>query len=176
MTPPAETSIAPRFPDGPAQESMVVGPHARQRIGHRSRRVPLRAALVATALLALLVASSLGEPASRYLEDPALAQLLRGIALVKGLIALGAIAAVWWRAAWSGSTVLAVAALAAVGAQVAGAIWIARLVAVPWAAGLFHAGIALLLACAWREHRAEGARQETEGDERNRGGEGTLPG
>lgn len=123
------------------------------------RTTLLRAALLVAVLIAFLLAMLLGSPSPRYLADPALARLLRGIAMVKGLIAIGAIAALWWRAAWPGSVRTVSAALAGVSAQVAATVWIVRLVAIPWAAGLFHVGLALLMVCAWREHHAELARQ-----------------
>jgi len=121
-----------------------------------SRTAWLRLTLIAAVLLPVLLATLFGEPGPRYLGDPALATLLRGMAAVKGLIALGAFAALWWRAAWPGPVRLGIVAVAGVAAQVAATVWIARLVAIPWAAGLFDVGLALTLASAWLEHRREG--------------------
>jgi hypothetical protein len=127
--------------------------------GVQSRAAPLRAALVAAVLPAVLLATQLGSPSPRYLADPALARLLRAMGMLKGLIAVGAIAALWWRAAWPVPVRLAVAAVAAVSVQVVATVWIVRLVAIAWAAGLFHVGLAALLLCVWLEHRGEAGRR-----------------
>ena len=62
--------------------------------------VPLRAALLAGCAAAIGLAAWAGNPADYLQADPALARLLRGMALLKGLIAIAAVGAVFWRFGW----------------------------------------------------------------------------
>lgn len=115
----------------------------------------LRAMLLAGCALAVALAASLGDPASYLVADPQLARLLRGMALIKGAIALAAAGALWWRLKWPISGRMAAAYLAG-GSLLAGAsmmVW--QLTMIPLAAIGFHAVEISLLCVAWRDHRGE---------------------
>lgn len=87
------------------------------------RLVPWRRALlVGLVLVAVALAWSLARPQPALVADPALARLLRGMAVLKAVIAVVALALAWWRAGrpiapWRlcgyalGSAVLAAAAV-----------------------------------------------------------------
>lgn len=113
-----------------------------------------RTLLLLGTALALTVAAALGDPRPMLAADPDLARLLRGMALIKGVLVLAAVGVLWWRfrqplAAGHGTAYLVGAWLAA-GATML--IWQLSLI-VP-AALAFHAGELLLLLTAWRDgHR-----------------------
>jgi hypothetical protein len=111
----------------------------------------LRTLLVAGCVLSVCVALCYGDPAGYLQSDPALARLLRGMALIKGAIGMAAIALVLWRYGWPISRAAAVsyalgcAVLAGCSALIWQLTWIAP------AAVLFHAGLIGMLILGWRE-------------------------
>jgi hypothetical protein len=85
--------------------------------------------------------------------EPELAVLLRGMAAIKGLLAVLGAGLIYWR---FGLTISARAALAyttAVGLMFVGCALIWQLAFIPLAAALFHAGGIGALLVAWREGR-----------------------
>jgi hypothetical protein len=111
----------------------------------------LRGNLVLGIAIAIGIAAWLGDPSGYLRADPALARLLRGMALIKGMIALAAVAAVFWRLAWPvsrmGATAYLIASMALAGSTVL--IW--QLSYIVPAALLFHAAAISLLLISWRE-------------------------
>lgn len=110
-----------------------------------------RLRLVAGCAVAIAAAALIGDPASFSLADPELALLLRGMALIKGLLVVAAFALVLWRVG------LPIGAGAATG-YLAGVATMAFATALIWqlsfivpAAALFHAAGLLLLVVAWRD-------------------------
>lgn len=114
-----------------------------------SRRSRLWLLAGSAALLALAVVAF--EPASHWSRDPELFRLLRGMAAIKGLLALLAFAAAWWRLGRDTTPRLAATYVGGVWALAfaAGLIW--QLTAVPAASGLFHVATLVLLVAAWRD-------------------------
>jgi len=101
--------------------------------------------------MAIGIAAYLGDPTGFTQADPALGRLLRGMALIKGVIALAILAAVWWR---FGRPVFKSAAAVYLSGSwiVAGStmlIW--QLSWIPLAALLFHAAALSMLVVGWRE-------------------------
>jgi hypothetical protein len=110
-----------------------------------------RILLIGGCALAIGIVAGVAEPSAYLQADPGLARLLRGMALIKGAIAIGAVSAVFWRMAWPISG--PVAALYVIGAWLlAGStmmIW--QLSSIGLAALLFHVAAAAMLLVAWRE-------------------------
>lgn len=111
----------------------------------------LRSVLLVCGSVSVGLAISVGQPSVAMLSDPALAFLLRGMAVIKAVMVLGVVAVLFWRFGrpirfrTAAVYVLGTAALA--GASVL--IW--RLSSIPLAALVFHvAGFAVLVA-AWRD-------------------------
>ena len=119
--------------------------------GRQTGRTGQRALLLMASALLLATPLALFEPAAHWADDPELFRLLRGMAVLKGMLATLALAAVWWRlgqkiharltATYVGS--VCVMALAT------GLIW--QLTALPAASALFHGATIALLVAAWRD-------------------------
>jgi hypothetical protein len=100
---------------------------------------------------ALAVAAWLGDPSGYLKADPALARLLRGMALIKGMIAIAAVGAVFWRLAWPVSRPVATTYLLSSWALAGSTALIWQLSYIVPAALLFHAAALSLLLAGWRE-------------------------
>ena len=111
---------------------------------------PLRAALVAGCAISIGIAMYLGDPSS-LTHDPALARLLRGMALIKGVMALAAVAAVLWRFGRPASAVAAAGYLVGSWVLVGSTTLVWQLSWIPAAAVLFHAAGLSMLLVSWRE-------------------------
>jgi hypothetical protein len=101
--------------------------------------------------MAVGIAAWLGDPSGYLHADPALARLLRGMALIKGMIALAAVSAVFWRLTWSVSKPVAASYLIASWAITGSTMLIWQLSYIVPAALLFHAAALSLLLVSWRE-------------------------
>ncbi len=117
----------------------------------RAQVLQLRLGLILGCAFAIGVATWAGDPGSYQQADPALARLLRGMALIKGLITIGAVSAVYWRlaspAAGKVAAVYVVCSWALAGASAL--IW--QLSYIGWAALLFHLAAVTMLVVGWRE-------------------------
>lgn len=111
----------------------------------------LRGGLVLGCVLAIGVTAWLGNPGGYLHADPALARLLRAMALIKGIIAIAAAAAVFWRLAWPVSKAVAAGYLVACWAISGSTMLIWQLSYIVPAALLFHAAGLSLLLLSWRE-------------------------
>ncbi len=124
-------------PDTPAEES--------------ARRSGYRLLLLFGALACFAVPVALFEPALYWAEDPELYRLLRGMAGLKGVMALTGLGVVAWRlrraipSRMAGSYIASAWALALASAL----IW--ELQVIPLASTLFHGAILWLLITAWRD-------------------------
>lgn len=108
----------------------------------------LRASLTVAVVLAVALAQLLaqGEAAARAAAaDPELTHLLRGMAVLKAGLALGAVCLVAWRLGYPASARLAAGLIAAAALMAAGPVLIWHVAPVGAAALLFHAGMGLLL-------------------------------
>jgi len=118
----------------------------------RSRSVArLRIGLVTGCCLAAALAFWQGDPSGYLMADPALARLLRGMALIKAAIALGASSAVYWRLAWPASRTVASLYVIASWVLAGSSVLIWQLSFIAFAALLFHAAALSMLVLAWRE-------------------------
>lgn len=122
-------------------------------------RVALVAAPMATAMIAWVVGAGASQPA-----EPELATLLRGMAVLKGLLAAGALGIVWWRLGHSVPKRVAATYIACVSALFAASVLIWQLVHIPAAAVLFHVALLVALVVALREGReTHGLRKSAPG-------------
>jgi hypothetical protein len=111
----------------------------------------LRGGLIVGCANAIGIAAWLGDP-SRYLHaDPALGRLLRGMALIKGMIAIAALGAVFWRLAWPVSKIGIVTYLISSWVLAGSTMLVWQLSYIVPAALLFHAAALSLLLVSWRE-------------------------
>jgi hypothetical protein len=101
--------------------------------------------------VAIGIAAWLGDPSGYLHADPALARLLRGMALIKGIIAIAAVGAVFWRLAWPVSRAVSVTYLVSSWALAGSTMLIWQLSYIVPAALLFHAAALSLLLVSWRE-------------------------
>jgi len=131
-------------------------------MGGRAMAGPLWRAGLLLGGLALLaaIAGSATLPAAPT-SDPGLNQLLRGMALIKGLMSLAAFVLVYWRLGRPITPATAALCLLACWAMAAAAIMIWQLRSIPWAALAFHGGELSLLLMAWRDRGRHPQRRET---------------
>ena len=115
---------------------------------------PLRAALLAGVAFAVLLAAGVGDPAPRLAADAELAQVMRGISLIKGAFAAVAVILVFWRVGQPGQARRLAAMLPGCWAMAgaAGLVW--QLSHFGLASLAFHAGWLSIALAAWREGRA----------------------
>ncbi len=110
-----------------------------------------RAAIVAGCILAVAVAAWVGHPADYLEADPALAHLLRGMALIKSFIVLGVVGAALWRCGWRLSTAAGVGYVAGSSVMAGSTVLIWQLSHIVAAAVLFHGAALGMLYLGWRE-------------------------
>jgi hypothetical protein len=111
----------------------------------------LRTALLAACALSIGVAAWYGDPSGYLTADPALARLLRGMAAIKGMIALAALGAVLWRFSWPTSTVAAIVYIGGTSVLAGSTMLIWQLTSLVLAAVLFHVAALSMLVVGWRE-------------------------
>jgi uncharacterized membrane protein YecN with MAPEG domain len=126
----------------------------------RPRAVPARLALspvvgrtvlLVVCVAAVLAAAWVGEPARVVQADLALAQLMRGMALIKGAIALGAVALLLWRFGWPVGKPAGLAYVVSAALMAGATMLIWQLTFIPLAAALFHIGALAMLLVGWRD-------------------------
>jgi phage shock protein PspC (stress-responsive transcriptional regulator) len=110
-----------------------------------------RLALIAVAVAGAAAGLWWGGPATSLQADPDLARLLRGMALIKGGMVVGAIAAVWWRLSWPASPRVAIGYVAGCAALAGSTALIWQLTAIVLAALLFHSAAIAMALVGWRE-------------------------
>ena len=110
-----------------------------------------RAWLVVGSALALGAPVAAFEPAAHWAADPELFRLLRGMAVIKAMLAVAAFSVIWWRLGRTLATTLAATYVGGVWvlAVATGLIW--NLTAIVAASGLFHLATIVLLVAAWRD-------------------------
>jgi hypothetical protein len=111
----------------------------------------LRSGLLFGCANAIGIAAWLGDPSGYLHADPALARLLRGMALIKGMIAIAAVGAVFWRLAWPVSKIGAATYLISSWALAGATMLVWQLSYIVPAALVFHAAALSLLLISWRE-------------------------
>jgi len=126
-------------------------PSARHAAARAARTLPLRTALIAACALSIGAAAWFGDPSGYLQADPALARLLRGMALIKSTIVLGAVGAVFWRFGFATSRPAAAVYVVGCGALAGSTMLIWQLTLIPLAAVLFHLSAVCMLLVGWRE-------------------------
>lgn len=114
----------------------------------------LRALLLVGMAAAVGAVMTFSSPSVTALADPGLARLLRGMALIKAVITLGAAAAVLWRLGRSASAGVMAVYMGSVWVMTSANTLIWQFNSILWAAASFHAALIVLLLTAWREDRA----------------------
>ncbi|MEM6532275.1 MAG: hypothetical protein AAF654_06605 [Myxococcota bacterium] len=117
----------------------------------RTYVVPKRALLVTLMVFAFAIGLAVGDPSEGLRRDAELAFLLRGMAALKGLIALGMAGLVWWRlgaatSAWNAAAYLGTVSVAAFATAL---VWqLSYLGPVSFA---FHSALIGLALIAWKD-------------------------
>lgn len=117
--------------------------------------VRLRLLLIGGALLAAAAAYLVGDPTAYLQADPKLGVLLRGMAVIKAMFSLAAMAALWWRFGRPIAPATAAVYLLATWMTAGASVLVWQLWHIGLGAVTFHAGELTLLLVAWREHRAQ---------------------
>ena len=108
-----------------------------------------RVGLFLACAVLVLAAYAAGRPEHFLADDADLGRLLRGMALIKGGLALAAFALVSWRFAHPLSMPMAIGYVAGVSLAAAAAMLVWQLTFIVGAAVAFHVGELTLLALAW---------------------------
>jgi hypothetical protein len=111
----------------------------------------LRAFLIVGCALAIGAATWVSEPSGYLQADPALARLLRGMALIKGAAVLGAVLAVHWRFGWRVTKPLSLTYILGSWTLAGTTMLIWQLTWIALAAVAFHAALLAILLAAWRD-------------------------
>jgi len=110
-----------------------------------------RLGLIAACCLSVGLALWQADPSPYLLADPGLARLLRGMALIKGMIAIAAASAVYWRLALPASGTVAALYVISSSVLMGSSMLIWQLSHIGPAALLFHGAALSMLVVAWRE-------------------------
>ncbi len=110
-----------------------------------------RSALVLGCVMFIGLAAWVGDPAHYLHADPALARLLRAMAIIKGMIAIAAAGAVFWRLGRPVSMATAASYLLGIWVISGSSMLIWQLSYIVAAAVLFHVAAVTLLVVSWRE-------------------------
>lgn len=111
----------------------------------------LRASLLAGCAIAAGGAKWLADGAAVSSVDPALIHLLRGMALIKSMALLAAVAAVWWRLGRPARTFIVWSYLASLWSMTCATVLIWKVTLIPFAAVAFHLALFVFLFAAWRD-------------------------
>jgi hypothetical protein len=116
-----------------------------------SQGTALRCALLVGCVCAVALAAIAGTPEHYLVDDPGLARLLRGMAIIKALIVVAGIALLLWRFGRPLTPGMAGIYLggAWVGSGASMLIW--QLTLIPLAAVAFHVALLSFLLAAWRD-------------------------
>jgi hypothetical protein len=116
-----------------------------------ARTTLLRTITIAACALSIGVAGWIGDPRGYLETDLALAHLLRGMAVIKGMLALAAVGAVLWRFGWPVSKPVAFGYAFGSSVLTGSTMLIWQLSLIPLAAVLFHVAAVSMLIIGWRE-------------------------
>jgi hypothetical protein len=111
----------------------------------------LRALLLCGCLAMVAIAAWIGRPAAYLASDADLARLLRGMALIKGFLALAAVGVLLWRFGHPLSQRMAGAYLVGAWLAAGASMLVWQLTLIPLAALVFHVGEITMLLTAWRD-------------------------
>ena len=128
--------------------------HPPQIVAGATRAAMLRAALLGGCVIAVALAVWAGDPTASLQADPALARLLRCMALIKGTFVLAALGAVLWRFGWPLRPPVAAVYAGGTWVLAGSTVLIWQLSHIPLAAVLFHASAIGMLVVGWRDQNA----------------------
>jgi hypothetical protein len=111
----------------------------------------LRGLLLAGCVMAMALAAARTDPAAYVRADPALAHLLRGMALLKGGIVAVALALVLWRFGWRVGKFTSAVYLVTCWTLTGTTMLVWQLTAIPAAAVAFHGALIGMVLAAWRD-------------------------
>jgi hypothetical protein len=111
----------------------------------------LRALLLCGCLATVAIAAWIGRPEAYLAADADLARLLRGMALIKGFLALAAVGVLLWRFGHPLSQRMAGAYLVGAWLAAGASMLVWQLTLIPLAALVFHLGEITMLLTAWRD-------------------------
>jgi hypothetical protein len=111
----------------------------------------LRSVLIVGCAISVGIAMYMGDPSGYLLADPALARLLRGMAVIKGVIAIAIVGAVWWRFGRAVSRPVAVSYALGCWVVAGSTTLVWQLTSIVMAAVLFHAAALSMLIVSWRD-------------------------
>ncbi len=114
-------------------------------------RALLRTLLIVACAVSIGAAAWYGDPSGYLRTDAALSRLLRGMAAIKGGIAVAAIGAVLWRFGLPLSKGVAIGYLLGCCALAGATMLIWQLTLIPFAALLFHGAALGMLVMGWRD-------------------------
>lgn len=126
--------------------------------GRTPRILTLGSALVFGSVAAGAIALWFGNPAAYLAADPELARLLRGMALIKAGLVVGAIALLLWRLRRPVTVRTTCVYLIGTWWMAGASMLIWQLTLIPLAAITFHVGELSMLVAAWRDHGQSSAR------------------
>jgi hypothetical protein len=147
----ADSLLQPSFPGHRTLFGRVAGQAGRTRASTGAAAPLRRAGLLVGAAAAIGVAAWVGDPAATLQADPALGHLLRGMALIKALLTMAALAAVYWRFGWTVSRAATALYLLSASTLAGSTMLIWQLSFILPAALLFHAAAISLVVIGWRE-------------------------
>ena len=110
----------------------------------------LRSLMIVCCAAAAGAGYAAGDPSSLLLADPELAQLLRGMAVVKALLVVCAAAALWWRFGHAVRPATAAGYIAGLAAMAVATMLVWQLSSMLVASLAFHGGLIATLVVAWR--------------------------
>ena len=116
-----------------------------------SRPLMLRALLIAGCAVSIGIAMRVGDPAGYLQADADLARVLRGMALIKAALVLGAVLAVGWRFGWRITVPISWGYLVGSWVLAGSTMLVWRLTLIPLAGVLFHVALIGMLLSAWRD-------------------------
>lgn len=126
--------------------------------GSTPRILTLGSALVLGSIAAGTIALWFGNPAAYLAADPELARLLRGMALIKAGLVVGAMALLLWRLRRPVTARTACVYLLGTWWMAGASMLIWQLTLIPLAAITFHVGELSMLVAAWRDHGEASSR------------------
>jgi hypothetical protein len=116
-----------------------------------SHATVLRVLLLGGCLASIALAAWVGRAEAYPASDADLARLLRGMALIKGFLALAAVAVLLWRFGHPLSQRMAAAYLVGAWLATGASMMVWQLTLIPLAALTFHLGEITMLLTAWRD-------------------------
>jgi hypothetical protein len=131
------------------------GLHRRPASADFSGPAMLRLLLIVGCLATVALAAWIGQPEAQSSSDPDLLRLLRGMAMIKGVLVIAAVGVLLWRFGHPLSLQQAGAYLVGAWLAAGASMMIWQLTLIPLAALVFHVGEITMLVTAWLDHKSD---------------------